>query len=591
MSYHLAIDIGASSGRHILGHVENGRMILEEIYRFDNLQMRQNGHDCWNMEHLWHSILQGLKACKQAGKIPATLGIDTWAVDFVLLGANGQPVSDAVAYRDKRTEGVDTQVEKHLPFSKLYAATGIQKQPFNTIYQLVALKNEHPEQLAQATHFLMIPDYFNYRLTGCMVNEYTNATSTALVNARTKQWDDELISALGLPRHIFGPLAVPGDEVGYLSAEVQLQVGFDCQVLLPATHDTGSAFLAVPAKDDSAVYISSGTWSLLGVENAEPITSAESMAANFTNEGGYQYRYRYLKNIMGLWMIQSIRRELNGVAYVAGKEVRTPTKKQWSYAQLESEARSCCDFAARVNVNDGAFLAPASMVEAVKEACAKTGQPVPQSVGQLMQCVYGSLAESYADAIGQLQALTGKIYTSINIVGGGSKDGYLNLLTAKTTGLPVFAGPTEGTALGNLMVQFIKAGHFNSLQAARAAIHGSFPIQRLESGGSTGVERYAWKAALKPGCLQEYTRRHAEIWPEMVQELRRAGICNYTIYQNGNQLFGYYECSKGLAFAARIQRESPVVGRWNEYMKDVMDMELDPETGAQPLLRQVWRLD
>ncbi len=328
-----------------------------------------------------------------------------------------------------------------LSFAGLYARTGIQKQPFNTVYQLLALQKEHPEQLAAARHFVMIPEYFNYLLTGCIRNEYTNATSTALVNAHTRDWDEEVLAALGLPRAIFGALHLPGTLVGGFTDAVRKAVGFGCTVLLPATHDTGSAFLAVPARDEHAVYLSSGTWSLLGTENAEPVTGEASMRANFTNEGGYAYRYRYLKNIMGLWMIQSIRRELNGAVYVAGRERRAAAEKQWSYAELEAEARRCAGFSSRVEVNDARFLAPESMTQAVKDFCAETRQAVPQTVG------------------------------------GGSQDGYLNELTAKATGLPVYAGPTEGTALGNLMAQWIASGEFADLASARAAIQNSFTIK------------------------------------------------------------------------------------------------------------------
>lgn len=479
MAYHLAVDIGASSGRHILGHIEDGRMVLEEVYRFDNTQCRRNGHDCWDIEALWRHILAGLRACKEAGKIPQTMGIDTWAVDFLLLDERGEPVCDAVAYRDKRTQGMDAAAEKRLPFAELYARTGIQKQPFNTVYQLLALREEHPEQLVAARHFVMLPEYFNYLLTGCIRNEYTNATSTALVNAQTKDWDGTVLAALGLPREIFGALHLPGERVGGFTEKVRDAAGFDCTVLLPATHDTGSAFLAVPARDENAVYLSSGTWSLLGVENREPITSEASMHANFTNEGGYAYRYRYLKNIMGLWMIQSIRRELNGVSYVAGKETRAAAEKQWSFAELEAEARKSAGFASRVRVDDPDFLAPDSMLEAVKAFCARTGQAVPQTVGEVMQCVYASLADGYAAAVRELSGLTGKTYTSVNIVGGGSKDDYLNELTARSTGLPVFAGPTEGTALGNLIAQWIAAGEFDGLPSARAAIKNSFTIKEV----------------------------------------------------------------------------------------------------------------
>ena len=479
MRYYLAIDIGASSGRHILGHVEHGNLVLEEVFRFDNLQVHQNGHDCWDMENLWKGILGGLKACAELGKIPETVGIDTWAVDYVLLDKQDRVIGDAVAYRDSRTEGMKEIVNQTIPADELYAKTGIQYQPFNTIYQLAALKREHPEHLDQAERFLMIPEYFNFLLTGKKVNEYTNATSTSLVNARTKTWDDGLLEKLNLPRNIFGELAMPGAAVGSFLPEIVAQVGFDATVVLPATHDTGSAFLAVPALNDQAVYLSSGTWSLLGVENQEPITSEESLAQNFTNEGGAWYRYRYLKNIMGLWMIQSIRRELNGVAYIQGKQNRVEASRKWSFPDLISAARSEEGFRSVVDVNRDCFLAPDSMIEAIREECARTNQPVPQTVGEIMQCVYTSLSLCYRDAIRKLQKLTGKTYASINIVGGGCQDMYLNQRTAMATGLPVYAGPVEGTAIGNLVVQMIRSGEYENLQAARDAIRRSFEIKEI----------------------------------------------------------------------------------------------------------------
>ncbi|MCI1966764.1 MAG: rhamnulokinase [Oscillospiraceae bacterium] len=468
MRYYLAIDIGASSGRHILGHVDEGKMVLEELYRFPTPQIHKNGHDYWDIDRLHHSILEGLKACKAAGKMPATMGIDTWAVDFVLLDGEGRLVSDAVAYRDRRTDGMDAVVEKLLSPSELYALTGIQKQKFNTIYQLMALKKEHPKQLAAARSFLMIPEYFNFLLTGVRQNEYTNATTTGLVNARLKTWDGGLIQKLGLSKTIFSPLAMPGTRLGRFTPETRQQVGFDCEVMLPATHDTGSAFLAVPAQDDKAVYLSSGTWSLLGVENREPITTEESRLQNFTNEGGYQYRFRYLRNIMGLWMLQSIRRELS-----------KKDKKEISFAEMETAARAAGDFESIVDVNNASFLAPDSMIAAVKEFCRRTGQIVPGSAGELTQCVYKSLAESYRQAVESLSHLTGRKYTSLNIVGGGSKDHYLSELTARATGVPVFAGPTEGTALGNLIVQMIAGGEYPDLAAARRAVKESFPIKKI----------------------------------------------------------------------------------------------------------------
>ena len=330
-----------------------------------------------------------------------------------------------------------------------------------------------------------MPDYLNYRLTGLAATEYTNASTTALVGAESKDWDDELIARLGLPRSIFQPIRTPGTTLGRLSPAIREAVGFDCDVVLPATHDTGSAFLAVPALDDKAVYLSSGTWSLLGVENEAPITTEASCAANFTNEGGAWYRYRYLKNIMGLWMIQSVRRELNGVDYVVGKERASWTldvaagERQWSFPDLIAAAESCADFPSVVSANDDAFLSPDSMIVAVQDACAASGQPVPQTVGQLMQCVYRSLTLCYKNAIAGLSELTGKTYTSINIVGGGCQDNYLNRMTAAVTGLPVWAGPVEGTAIGNLIVQMIHSGGFADLAAARQSIRESFNIKEV----------------------------------------------------------------------------------------------------------------
>ena len=479
MNYYLAIDIGASSGRHILGHVENGKMVLEEMYRFDNLQVRKNGHDCWDMDNLWNGIMGGLKACGAAGKIPVTIGIDTWGVDYVLLDEQDQVLGDAVAYRDSRNEGMDLEVSKFITPEALYARTGIQKQPFNTIYQLTAQKLEHPEQVANAKRMLMVPEYLNFLLTGVKKSEYTIASTGSLLDAHKKDWDRELIEMLGLPQDIFAELHMPGTVVGELLPQIQEEVGYNANVILVAAHDTGSAFLAVPAKDDNAVYLSSGTWSLLGVENEKAITTEASRQANFTNEGGAWYRYRYLSNIMGLWMIQSVRRELNGVSYVAGKDNRVATGKKWSFPDLIAEAEKEEGFNAVVDVNAPCFLAPESMIQAIKDECARTAQPVPETVGQIMQCVYTSLSLCYRDAIHALEGLTGKHYTSINIVGGGCQDGYLNRRTAQATGLTVYAGPVEGTAIGNLLVQMIEAKEFENLQAARNSIRSSFEIKEV----------------------------------------------------------------------------------------------------------------
>jgi len=476
MKKYLAIDIGASSGRHILGRVENGKIELEEVFRFENSQIRKDGHDCWDIEKLVASVKEGIDKVignREQG-IGAdeivSIGIDTWGVDFVLLDEKGELCSDAVAYRDARTEGADKEIEAQvMSFAELYRRTGIQKASYNTIYQLWALKKEHPEQLAKAAHYLSVPEYLNYRLTGKIVHEYTHSSTTALLDAAKKTWDLELIEKLGLPTKIFGKLEMPGTSVGEYRG---------VKVVLPAMHDTASAYLAVPARDDKAVYLSSGTWSLLGVEMEKPITTKASCAANFTNEGGAWGRYRYLKNIMGLWMVQSIRRELNGVEYVAGKahEATAEALKaladwqaghDYSFAELEMAARGAEGYEATVDANDTRFLNPTSMIAEVLSA---VDGKKPSTVGELIRCVYKSLAKCYADAIHTLSEITGTTYTSVNIVGGGSKDRYLNALTADATGLEVFTGPTEGTAIGNLIVQMVAGGEFADLAVARKAI-------------------------------------------------------------------------------------------------------------------------
>ncbi len=461
MRTYLAVDIGASSGRHILGWVSGRGLCLEEVYRFENRLIRKGGKLCWDMGRLEEEVLRGLARCRELGKIPDSLGIDTWAVDYVLLDGEGRPLGDALSYRDSRTQGMDRLVEKAVPPKELYARTGIQKQPFNTVYQLMAEKVQSPQNLERAQRLLLVPEYLAFRLTGRQESEYTNATTTGLVNAQGKTWDGELLNRLGYPRRLFGELRQPGFSLGGFAPKVRRRLGFDCQVVFPATHDTASAFLAAPAQAGSAI-LSSGTWSLLGTELPVPVLTEESRACNFTNEGGYRFRFRYLKNIMGLWMLQSLRRE-------AGEGVAFP--------QLEQAARAAAGFPSRVDVNHKGFLAPASMGEAVRALCRETGQAVPESLGELAACVYHSLAESYAQGIGELSRLTGRTYTAVNILGGGSRDGYLNQLTAGAVGLPVYAGPVEATALGNLLAQMLAQGEFSSLEEARAAVRRSFPLK------------------------------------------------------------------------------------------------------------------
>ena len=460
--YYLAVDIGASSGRHILSHLEDGKMVLEEIYRFENGMQMVNSHRCWDSDGLFASIKQGMKKCAEAGKIPFAMGIDTWGVDFILADKNGKRVGDAVGYRDDRTEGIDEEVYQVIPEKELYARTGIAKQIFNTIYQLAALKKEAPDQLEKAETLFMSPDYYNFLLTGKIASEYTIATTGQLVSPETKDWDYELIDKLGLPKRIFTPVQMPGAVLGRLTDEVQKEVGFDCDVVLVTSHDTASAVLAVPSKTDQFAYISSGTWSLLGVELKEAICNEQSRQANFTNEGGYGSTYRFLKNIMGLWMIQSVRHEL---------------KDAYSFAELCAMAEEEKNFPSRVDVDDKAFFAPENMIEAIRAKCAETAQRVPETPGQIATVVYTSLAECYKRAIEDLEAMTGQTYDAINIIGGGSNADYLNRLTANATGKTVYAGPGEATAIGNIACQMLATGDFADVKAARACIFDSFAVK------------------------------------------------------------------------------------------------------------------
>ena len=459
--YYLAIDIGASSGRHMLASMEDGKMQLEEIYRFPNGMDNKNGTRCWDVNRLFGEIKAGIKKCKEIGKVPTTMSIDTWGVDYVLLDKDDNILGDTVGYRDSRTDGMDEKVYEIIPQSALYERTGIQKQIFNTIYQLMAVKQNNPEYLEQAESILMIPDYFQFLLTGVKINEYTNATTGQLVSPVTNDWDYELIDMLGYNSKMFRPVSMPGTKVGNFTKEIQDEVGFDCTVVLPATHDTGSAVLAVPTNDDDAIYISSGTWSLMGIERKDPDCSLRSMEANFTNEGGYDHRFRYLKNIMGLWMIQSVKKEFT---------------EDLSFGEICSQA-SKETISSIVDCNDVCFLAPDSMIAAVQKYCADTNQQVPETNAEISAVIYNSLAKCYGDTVKEIEDITGKTYSTIYVVGGGSNAEYLNELTAKYTGKHVSAGPGEATAIGNIIVQMIYDGVFPDLPTARTCVRESFDIK------------------------------------------------------------------------------------------------------------------
>lgn len=464
MQYYLAVDIGASSGRHILSHLENGKIILEEIYRFSNGMVEVDGEKVWDSQKLFEDILTGMKKCYELGKIPVSMGIDTWAVDFALLDKEDNLIGKTVGYRDDRTKGMDQEVYKVISQDELYERTGIQKQIFNTIYQLMAVKMKKPQELAKAKTMLLIPDYFNFLLTGRKVTEYTNASTTQLLHPETKEWDFELIDMLGFPRNIFTEIKLPGTIVGELTEEIQKKVGFCCKVVLPATHDTGSAVVAVPSNEEDVLYISSGTWSLMGTELKEAICTKESMEKNLTNEGGYDYRFRYLKNIMGMWMINSAKQEI---------------ADDMSYADICAMA-SKTTIASIVPANDDRFLAPKNMTEEVKAACRESGQQVPEGIAEVAAVIYHSLAKCYADTMNEIEEITGKNYDCIHIVGGGSNAVYLNELTAKACGKTVYTGPTEATAVGNVAAQMIAAGELADLKSARTCIFHSFKINKYE---------------------------------------------------------------------------------------------------------------
>lgn len=465
--YYLAVDIGASSGRHMLSWLENGKICLEEVYRFENGMVPKKGHLCWDLEKLFEEILKGMERCRELGKIPVSLGIDTWAVDYVLLDAEGNILGETYGYRDKRTGKMDRKVYEIISPEELYERSGIQKQIFNTVYQLMAVKEETPELMERAESLLLIPDYFNYCLTGVKKTEYTNATTTQLVNAKTKNWDRELIKRLGYKPSMFGEISMAGTSVGRLKPELVQRLGFDLEVIQAATHDTASAVLAVPAKKKDFLYLSSGTWSLMGVELNEAEISEESRLLNFTNEGGYGYRYRFLKNIMGLWIIQSLRHEW---------------QDEDSFESLCEMAAQWEEFPSEIDVNADAFLAPDNMLEAIQEYCRQTGQKPPQTKGEAAAVVYKSLAKSYAATVQEIERVTGKTYDCIHIVGGGAKADYLNKLTAKATKKTVYSGPAEATAIGNIAVQMLKRKEFASVEEVRACIFDSFEIKQTGGG-------------------------------------------------------------------------------------------------------------
>jgi len=460
MRYYLAIDIGASSGRHILAHVENGVMVTEEIYRFQNGPETLTAYDgkphlMWTHERLFTEILNGLKKAKEIGKIPYSVGIDTWGVDYALLDENGEAIGGTYCYRDSRTDATIPAVHETVAFEKLYEKTGIQFATFNTVYQL--LDDKKTGRMDKAKSFLMLPDYFHYRLTGVKKQEYTNATTTGMVNAITHTWDEEILEKLGYKKELFGELSQPGTEVGEFTDEVAKIVGYKAKVVLPATHDTASAVLAAPLEAQTP-YISSGTWSLLGVEQNYAHASEAAREAGYSNEGSVKQTFRLQINIMGLWMIQQVRHELGD---------------KYSFAELADMARAN-PVDDEINVNEQKFLAPESMIDAINSS---VGRQLP--VGEMAYVIYNNLAKFYDYSLKALEEVTGEKYETLNIIGGGSKNMLLNELTMKYTGKRVITGPAEGTAIGNLMMQMVGSGEIANVKEGRKIIKASFDINEL----------------------------------------------------------------------------------------------------------------
>lgn len=429
--YCLAIDIGASSGRHILGEEKDGKIEMSEIYRFENGFQEKDGILSWDIDYLTKCVLEGMKKCAEINKIPKTVAIDTWGVDYVLLDENEKEILPVVSYRDLRTVGIPEKVEQIIPMTELYEKTGIPKQNYNTIYQLYC--DVQSGKIQKAQHLMMMPEYLSYKLTGTMLAEYTISSTTALLNARTRTWDTGIMEKLDINPNIFHEICMPGDVIGSLREEIKKEVGFDAQVIFAPSHDTASAVYACSLKEHS-MYISSGTWSLIGSVNKYPILTNEALEAGFTNEGGAKNTYTFLKNIMGMWLFQSIRRNLD---------------KKYTYDEMMEMAEKS-EYKKTFVSNDERLVSPENMIEAIRACLGEPDLPI----NDVINSVYHSLAFSYAKAVKEIERITGERIDCINIVGGGSKDSYLNKLTEEYTKKEVLRGPVEATAMGNLNVQF-----------------------------------------------------------------------------------------------------------------------------------------
>jgi rhamnulokinase len=464
----LAFDIGASNGRAVVGAFDGQKISLTEKHRFANEPVYLNGTLYWDTLRQFHEIKQGILKCFKSEK-PDSVGIDTFGVDFGLIDAQGNLLENPIHYRDIRTRGMVEETLKLIPQKEFYSITGIQFMEPNTVFQLFSLARKRPEQLARVKSFLMMPDMFNYFLTGQQHTEYTIASTTQMLSADSRNWAFDIIKRLNLPVEIFRDIVNPGKTVGSISGSVCKELGIEpVPVIAVASHDTASAVVSVPVQSKDFAYISCGTWSLLGTEIEEPVINDRSFACNFTNEGGYDNKIRYLKNIVGLWLIQEVRRQLlrNG--------------SDLSFSDLEQAATKSEAFKCFIDPDAPEFMRPGDIIGSIRAFCELSGQFVPQTVGEIVRCIYESLSFKYRFTFGILEEMTGKHFDSINIVGGGANDKFLSNATAGACARAVSVGPAEATILGNIMVQLIESGEIASLAQARQVIAESYKQERYE---------------------------------------------------------------------------------------------------------------
>lgn len=475
--YFFAVDLGATSGRTIVGTLDDGKVILEELTRFDNNLIEANDHFYWDIYALYFEIIKGLKAAKQRDLCITSIGIDTWGVDFVCVAEDGS-VSQPIAYRDPHTfDAMDDYLENVMSREKVYDVTGIQFMNFNSIFQLYAMKRAGNSALKNAQKILFIPDALSYMLTGNMVCEYTIASTAQLLDPRTGQLDPRLLASIGLTQSKFGRMVNPGDLVGALTADVQKQTGYGAiPVIAVAGHDTGSAVAAVPAKNEKFAYLSSGTWSLMGIETKKAIINHISYERNFTNEGGIEGTTRFLKNICGMWLYERCRKEW--------------TDAPKSHPELIAEAMKQPAFQSIINPDDACFANPSSMIDAIQTYCKETNQHVPQGYAEICRCIFDSLALRYRQVFSYLTEMASFPIEVLHIIGGGSLNDNLNQFTANSCGVEVLAGPQEGTALGNIMVQAKAAGEVKDLWDMRKVIANSLNLKRFSP-----ADKEIWDAA------------------------------------------------------------------------------------------------